>query len=117
MRGLVEYVSVSSLANDVRLSLDWGNSISGGLLLAHVESVAVNVRSFTRGNGWVKAGNGWTVAEDLAGVIVSCSVRSLSNPEQVRRMEAGTFSALPGDPGSWSLREYEVLTDYRDMAG
>ena len=49
-------------------------------------------------------------------VIVGAAARSLSNPTQDRRVEAGSFNSVPGSFAGWSLNELAVLRRYRRVA-
>lgn len=114
----MEMVEVPT-GGDVLGHLGWAEE---GTLTAqadqHAQQIALMARSYTRGQGWRSDGyGGLLVAEDIATVIVSATARSLSNPEQARRVEAGSFSSLPGNAGSWSLLEAFVLNGYRRRAG
>jgi hypothetical protein len=75
-------------------------------------------RAYTRGRGFEKGSqNVWTCEEDLAAVIVPAAARSLNNPTQDRRIEAGSFSSVPGSFPGWSLAELGILNAYRRRAG
>lgn len=83
----------------------------------HVAQVALACRAYVRGRGWEKSPeNVWTVAEDQAVVIISACARSLSNPDNSRRVEAGSYNAVPGSFEGWSLIESYVLNGYRKRA-
>jgi hypothetical protein len=68
---------------------------------AHVMLVAAMAKSYVRGIGFHA-----TLGEceaDLSAVIVSAAARSLTNPGQARRIEAGSFNMMPGTfkAGRW----------------
>lgn len=107
---------------EVLAHLGWPGDQDEGQLLAqadqHASQIALIARSYTRGRGWrLDEYQTLTCAEDIAAVIVNATARSLSNPEQSRRVEAGSFSSLPGNAGSWSLLEALALNAYRRRAG
>ncbi len=77
----------------------------------HAEHVAALAHAYTRGKGF--SDDGATAEPALCKVIVSATARSLSNPSQARRTEAGAFSELPGSLASFSLLETIALDRYR----
>jgi hypothetical protein len=80
----------------------------------HVGMVTAAVRAYTRGRGFAITGQ---VPEELAAVIVSATARSLSNPAQSRRIEAGSLTETPGSLASFSVLECLVLNGFRRRAG
>jgi hypothetical protein len=82
---------------------------------AHLKAVTAQVRGYTRGVGFGEAGSGFA-DEDVCAVVVSAAARSLSNPTQDRRAEAGSFNSAPGSLASFSLLETLVLDGYRRRA-
>lgn len=101
--------------SDVLAYLGWAAD-SGVLAQAdqHTANVVLVAKSYVRGRGFEITGQ---VADDIAAVIVSAAARSLSNPAQDRRIEAGSFNSAPGSFASWSLAEAAVLHEYRQRAG
>ena len=72
---------------------------------AHVKAVAHQAWAYTTGRGFAAPGGQSaidtnpgivTVAPEIRTVILSAAARSLSNPTQARRIEAGTYNELPG---------------------
>ena len=81
----------------------------------HAEQVGVMVRTYVRGRGFSE--DRTQAEEDLAAVIVSSAARSLNNPAQDRRIEAGSFNSAPGSFHGWSLAELAILHSHRRRAG
>lgn len=79
---------------------------------AQADALVTLVWSHTRGRG-VREDYGQTeLAQPLKAVVLSAAARAVTNPTGARRIEAGSFSTLPGDVG-WSLRELAVLNSFR----
>ena len=106
-------------ADDVLGFLGWtSDSETESQAAVHVEHATRAARGYTRGRGFEKdQSNVWTVAEDIAAVIVSAAARSLNNPTSDVRVEAGQYNAVPGSFASFSLIEDIVLKRYRKTAG
>ncbi|WP_036569857.1 hypothetical protein [Nocardioides sp. URHA0032] len=100
--------------NDVALSMQADK---------HVSAVAHMIWAYTNGKGFQSPGNNQLmidnnptvviVAPEIRSVILSAAARSLSNPTQARRIEAGSYSELPGSLASWSLLETLTLNRFR----
>jgi hypothetical protein len=105
-------------ATDVLSFLGWSpDSETESQASAHVEHVARAARGYTRGRGFVKdESNAWTCSEDIAAIVLSATARSLSNPTQDKRVEAGVYNAVPGSFASFSVVESIVLRRYRKTA-
>jgi hypothetical protein len=92
---------------------------------AHLKWAAHAVWAYSSGRAFNAGGNEVmidsqpgtvTVRPDVVGVILGAAARSLSNPTQARRVEAGSYSELPGSLTSFSLLEQQVLNRYRRRA-
>lgn len=73
----------------------------------------------TRGRGFQMDGGAYPPGfcePPLVRVLTSATVRSMTNPVGLRRVEIGGFSSLPSDSG-WSLVELTVLNSYRQRVG
>jgi hypothetical protein len=91
----------------------------------HALTVAHMVWAYTGGRGFEAPGGQLsidtnpqvvTIAPEIRSVILSATARSLGNPTQARRIEAGSYSELPGSLASWSLLETLTLNKYRRRA-
>lgn len=81
----------------------------------HVAIVTAVVRSYTRGRGF--AVGGAVCDEAVSAVILSAGARSLDNPAQARRVEAGSYNAVPGSFAGFTLVETLLLNNFRKTAG
>lgn len=83
----------------------------------HAAMVGQMARAYCHGHGFQPDAitGDWEAEEDIRAVIVSAAARSLSNPAQDRRVEAGSFNAAPGTFAGWTLPEVGVLHRYRRM--
>lgn len=72
-------------------------------------------QGYTRGRGFrsVQSEAIPEVADDIAGVITTATMRLLHNPTSARRIEAGNFSTVPGSFEGWTTTELAVLRRYR----
>ncbi|TDL08653.1 hypothetical protein EUA04_14650 [Mycolicibacterium obuense] len=73
--------------------------------------VTAQVRSYTKGNGWV----GNQPAEDIEAVILTVAARLLTNPTQVKSEDMGSLSVTHAAPG-FTIPELFVLNRHRDRA-
>jgi hypothetical protein len=107
------------VAGDLLTFMGWSpDAVVTAQATAHLNTAALAARTYTRGRGFVKdADNSWTLEEDIAAVIVSAAARSLNNPTQDKRIEAGSFNSVPGSFAGWSLAELGILHAYRRRAG
>lgn len=80
--------------------------------LAHLKSVTATARAYTRGRGF-DISDPSVCADDIAQVIISASARSLPNPGQFYRIEAGSMNATPNRFEGFTLAEQAVLNNYR----
>lgn len=78
------------------------------LAAQHVAIVSAFVSAYTRGRGFLAG----VPADDLAGVILTVTARSVVNPEQVIREQSADYSVTPAVAG-FSLPELFVLNGYR----
>ncbi len=70
---------------------------------AHLDRARLVVLAYTRWRGRL----GDHLAPEIAAVILSLAGRSLSNPTNAKRIEAGQFNEMPGPDG---LLLHEILT-------
>lgn len=107
-------------ALDVLAYMGWPQNDPPLAAQAETHRVAVwrQIVAYTRGRGMTAQGypTPITVPEDMASVLLSATARSLANPTQTRRVEAGSFSELPGSLASFSLLETLTLNKYRRRA-
>lgn len=78
---------------------------------AHLTSVTAVAKAYTRGKGFDASGA--FCADDIARVIISAAARSLPNPGQFYRIEAGSMNATPNRLEGFTLAEQAVLNNYR----
>lgn len=78
---------------------------------AHLDRARRVVKAYTRGRGFL----GEQVAEDIAEVIKSVAGRSMANPTDAVRIEAGKFNSMPA-LGQLSLADRLTLDEYRRKA-
>lgn len=94
----------------------------------HIRTIAAAVYAYTRGVGFSIPGSNTAetldmtpgiadVAPSVRAVVMSAASRSLVNPTQSRRLEAGSYSELPGSAASFSLIETQMLNGLRRRAG
>lgn len=108
-------ISVPSGA-DVLTYLGWpSNEDLAAQADQHVALVAAMASNYTRNRGIdvVTGACSWA----LRAVVLAAAARSLSNPSQSRRIEAGSYSELPAAFSGWTLVERAVLDGYRKTAG
>ena len=73
--------------------------------------VTAQVKSYTRGNGWV----GDQPAEDIKAVILTVAARLLVNPTQAKAEGMDALTVTHAAPG-FTIPELFVLNRYRDRA-
>jgi hypothetical protein len=78
---------------------------------AHLNRTTALVRSHTRGRGFFAQ----HCAPDLFQVILSAAARSVNNPTDATRVQAGQFSETPGST-QWLLSETITLNGHRRRA-
>ncbi|WP_222617799.1 hypothetical protein [Dermacoccus sp. PAMC28757] len=95
---------------DLLSFLGWSASARNVALAGeHVEHVTELAQAYTRGRGF----EGELVDAAIARVIVGAAARSVSNPANAYRLEAGTVTATPARFEGWTLAEQTVLNRYR----
>lgn len=102
--------------SDVLTYLGWpSNADLAAQADQHVQLVVALASNYTRQRGInvVTGQCDWAVRA----VVLAASARSLSNPSQSRRIEAGSYSELPASFAGWTLVERVVLDGYRRTAG
>jgi len=101
--------------NDVAAFLLWDVDEVEEHIKPHLFSVTSMARAYVRGNGFAPTEGvpGILCREDIAGVIVMATARSLCNPEQLTRIEVGSYSEVPTKFEGWTLAEQFVLNQYR----
>lgn len=97
---------------EVATFLQW-DAETAPTIAPHLVSVTAFVRSYTRGVGFTTTTEGPYVEQDVAAVIVSATCRSVTNPEQVSRVEVGSYNAMPARFEGFTLVEQIVLNNYR----
>ena len=103
---------------DVLVFLGWpADTAMSAQANAHVVLVTAMAREYTRGVGFGVAPNDDECEESIRAVIISAAARSLTNPSQSRRVEAGSFNSVPGVFSGWNLAEVLCLNAYRRRAG
>lgn len=101
---------------DVARFLLWDPTEEAEHIKPHLYSVMSMVRGYTRGVGFSTTDAtevGITCTEDIAGVIVMATARSVSNPAQATRVEVGSYNAVPAKFEGFTLAEQFVLNQYR----
>lgn len=76
----------------------------------HLPIVTMFIEAYTRGRGFGSFGEPDRL---LRSVIVTATARMLSNPEQVKRYQAGDYSETPATLDGFTLPELAVLNMYR----
>lgn len=94
---------------DVAALLDWPQDTEPQIA-PHLSLVTTYARSYTRGAGFL---DDEECEADLAAVIMSACIRSVSNPAGASRIEIGSYSELPAKFNGWTLIEQYVLHSYR----
>lgn len=101
---------------DVARFLLWDPTENAEHIKPHLYSVMSMVRGYTRGVGFSTTDAtevGITCTEDIAGVIVQATARSVSNPSQATRIEVGSYNTVPARFEGFTLAEQFVLNQYR----
>ena len=81
---------------------------------AALHVVSALAKSYTRGAGWDDAGE---PADDLAAVILTATIRLLTNPTQIQSESMGPFAVQYGNNfQGWSTAELATLNRYRVRA-
>ena len=75
---------------------------------AHLNRAVALVGAYTRGRGFI----GLHLAGPLAEVVLSTAGRTMNNPTSDSRVQAGQYTASPGQP-DWTLQERLILDGYR----
>lgn len=99
-------------AEQVAAHLQW-DADTADTITPHLEATTLFVRAYTRGVGFTLTTEGQFCHDDIGAVIVSATCRSVTNPEQVTRVEVGSYNALPARFEGFTLAEQVVLNNYR----
>lgn len=90
--------------------LGWSSSARNvSLATAHLSHVTELAKAYTRGRGF----EGDACEASIKAVIIGAAARSVSNPSNAYRIEAGTVVATPARFEGFSLAEQTALNRYR----
>src|SRR5699024_7169639 len=88
-----------------------------GLAEAHAAAVALQVRGYTRGRGFIvpdpEQPDDEQPDRNLRAVIASAAARSMSNPTGAESVKLGEATYRPGQYAGWTLPELAILNSYR----
>lgn len=111
---MTKYTSELPTSADVLAHLGWANSArNGALVTAHLEHVTELARAYTRGRGFDEFGGKTFCDPSVRAVIVGAASRSVSNPSNAYRIEAGTVVATPSRFEGFTLAEATALNRFR----
>lgn len=79
----------------------------------HLPVVATFVEAYTRGQGFDLVGINSIPNRMVRSVIITATSRTVGNPEQVKRYQAGDYSETPATLEGFTLPELAVLNLYR----
>lgn len=103
------YVTLPTPA-ELLTHLGWSSSArNSSLATAHLEHVTELARAYTRGRGF----DGDKVEASIRAVIIGAAARSVSNPSNAYRIEAGSVVATPARLEGFTLAEQTALNRFR----
>ena len=108
------YTSELPKSADVLAHLGWANSARNvALVTAHLEHVTELARAYTRGRGFDEFGALALCDPSVRAVIIGACARSVANPANAYRIEAGSVVATPARFEGYSLAEQTALNRFR----